>query len=184
MGFLRRLRGSPPPAALGPSPAAEPPLRHSGPITDWSLAALNNKIHSAATADATTGSTVSVVGEASYQGTLEAAGGGRTVDGVRERDHQAVLVPEPDNKYDPNAVSVVILPYGVIGYLKRADAVAYRPVIDRLAERGMLTACLASLSGGWDRDGDRGYIGVRLHMAKPKALLAEVDQALESDAGT
>ena len=103
-------------------------------------------------------------------------------DGENERDHQAVLLPEPDNKYDPNAVRVVVLPEGVIGYLKRADAVAYRPAIDRLAANGMLTACRASLSGGWDRSGDRGFIGVRLHMAKPKALLAEMEQALESAA--
>ena len=75
-----------------------------------------------------------------------------------------------------------MLPEGVIGYLKRADAVAYRPAIDRLAAIGMLTACRASVSGGWDRSGDRGFIGVRLHLAKPKALLAEMEKALESAA--
>jgi len=145
---------------------------------------MNNRIYSAGTADATTANTVSVVGESAYQGTLERIGGGRTIDGVRERDHQAVLLPEPDNRYDPNAVRVAVLPEGVIGYSKRADAVAYRPAIDRLAAIGMLTACRASLSGGWDRSGDRGFIGVRLHLAKPKALLAEMEKALESAAAT
>ncbi len=116
MGFLRRLKGAPP---ASPSNQPPPPPRHTGPITDWSLAAMNNRTYSAGTADATTGNTVSVVGESAYQGTLERIGGGRTIDGVREPDHQAVLLPEPDNKYDPNAVRVVVLPEGVIGYSVR-----------------------------------------------------------------
>jgi hypothetical protein len=43
--------------------------------------------------------------------------------------------------------------------------VAYRPVIDRVAAAGKVTACKASMTGGWDRGpDDRGSIGVILHL--------------------
>ena len=76
-------------------------------------------------------------------------------DGGRNRDHLATLVPEPDNPYDANAVRVIIVAdsFGHVGYLAREDAVAHRPVINRLASLGMVTACRASLSGGWERAG-------------------------------
>jgi hypothetical protein len=121
---------------------------------------------------------VNVVGESAYQGTLEQLAGGRTIDGGRNPDHMAALIPEPHNPYDPNAVRVVIVSgnAGHIGYLSRADAIAYRPVIDHLAAVGKLAACRASLSGGWDRGGgDRGSFGVRLFLGKPAELMAELE---------
>jgi len=67
---------------------------------------------------------------------------------------------------------------GYVGYLSRDDAVAYRPLIDRLAAIGKVVACAASLSGGWDRGGDdRGSFGVLLHLSEPEAAMIE----LESD---
>ena len=126
--------------------------------------------------------TVEVVGESAYQGTLERIAGGRTVDGCRDRDHTSVLLPEPTNRYDSHAVRVVVIPWGpskgsgLVGYLAREDAVAYRPVIDRLAEVGRLAACAASLKGGWDQGGgDRGHIGVRLHIDTPAGALKELE---------
>jgi hypothetical protein len=123
---------------------------------------------------------VDVVGEASFQGSLEGIAGGRTIDGARNRDHTALLIPEPTNPYDPNAVRVVVVTgagfAGAIGYLSRDDAVAYRPAIDRLAAEGQVLACRASLSGGWDRgSGDRGSFGVRLAMGTPDEVAKELD---------
>jgi len=49
----------------------------------------------------------------------------------RERDlpwFQAVLVREPDNPYDPNAIAVYS-PAGKIGYLSREDAEEYQDVL-------------------------------------------------------
>lgn len=51
---------------------------------------------------------VEVVGENSYQGTLLQVAGGRTIDGAVVRDHDAVLQREPGNRYDRNAVAVLI----------------------------------------------------------------------------
>lgn len=126
--------------------------------------------------------TLEVVGESAYQGTLERIGGGRTIDGCRDRDHTAVLLPEPMNRYDSSAVRVVLIPWGssrgsgLIGYLTREDAVAYRPIVDRLAAVGRVAACAASLKGGWDRGrGDRGHIGVRLHIDAPDGLATELE---------
>lgn len=49
--------------------------------------------------------------------------------------HQALLIPEPANRYDPNAVRVVIRGQHV-GYLTREDAPLYQPMIARLLAHG------------------------------------------------
>lgn len=117
---------------------------------------------------------VNVVGEGGYQGSLEIVAGGRTIDGGMNRDHQALLVPEPSNRYDPNAVEVRIGGMRV-GYLSREDAVAYRPAIDLAAASGFTLAAPASIQGGWDRGPlDRGNFGVILHMGQPAEVEAEI----------
>ncbi len=123
------------------------------------------------------------MGESHYQGTLERLAGGRTIDGGRYCDHIALMLPEPSNPYDHNAVRVMLAPHfdgataGLVGYLSREDAVAYRPVIDRLASMARLMACRASLKGGWDRGGgDRGSFGVTLHLDRPLVLTADMDR--------
>ena len=163
---------------FGGSQSTWPP---SGPITDWPAGNFKGQI-SIVLFDSDKRHTVEVVGESAFQGTLERIAGGRTVDGRRDRDHTSVLLPEPTNRYDSHAVRVVVIPWGpskgsgVVGYLAREDAVAYRPVIDRLAEVGRLAACAASLKGGWDRGGgDRGHIGVRLHIDWPVGALKELE---------
>jgi predicted RNA-binding Zn-ribbon protein involved in translation (DUF1610 family) len=132
--------------------------------------------------------TVEVKGESQYQGTLERIAGGRTIDGGRQRDHIALLLPEPTNPYDHNAVRVMLTPTvergtgGLVGYLSREDAVAFRQVIDRLAGMGKLLACRASLKGGWDRGGgDRGSFGVTLHLDRPFVLMADMDRQYGQD---
>ncbi len=118
---------------------------------------------------------VKVVGESFRQEALERIAGGRGPTGVRNQDHLAGLRPEPDNPKDPEAVEVEIDAL-LVGYLSRADARAYRPIIDRLATHGLAMACQASLIGGWDRgEGDRGAIGVQLHVGTPAQLWAEID---------
>ena len=40
-----------------------------------------------------------------------------------------------------------------------------------------MTACRASLKGGWDRgQGDRGTFGVTLHLGTPAALMLDMDK--------
>ncbi len=130
------------------------------------------------------GGSVEVVGESHYQSTLQALAGGLDANGPRVRDHRAVLVPEPDNAYDPNAVRVIVVPpatgqgrWGKVGYLSRADAVAYRPVIDRLAALGYVVGFQASLEGGQlTETGQRKFVGVWLYLGTPRALMAELDR--------
>jgi len=117
---------------------------------------------------------VDVVGESYNQTTLTIAARGKSPDGAYKPDHLALLMPEPFNPYDPNAVRV-FLSMGQVGHLSRADAVAYRPSIDFLASRGEVLAARAALTGGWDRgSNDSGSFGVRLYMGSPAQVLAEL----------
>ena len=119
-------------------------------------------------------STVPVAGESFCQPALEALGGGRTTRGVERTEHQAGLFPESGNPKDPAAVEVQIDGRRV-GYLSRADARAYRPIIDRVATKGFAVGCHASLTGGWDRGAfDCGAIGVVLHLGSPGQLMTEL----------
>jgi hypothetical protein len=168
VGFLRRLRGG------GQKRETWPP---SGPITTWPGDSVELDV-AAYMFEPTGRARLDVVGEGSYQGTLERIGGGKTIDGMRIRDHTAILLPEPSNPYDPNAVKVVIITgpsAGRVGYLSRENAVAYRPIIDRLAALGKVAACRASLQGGWDRGSDdRGSIGVVLRLGTPEDCSTEM----------
>jgi ssDNA-binding Zn-finger/Zn-ribbon topoisomerase 1 len=122
-----------------------------------------------------------VVGESHYQPALERMAGGRTNVGARHPDHMAVLLPEPTNEWDPNAVRVLLVAgssAALVGYLSREDAIAYRPVIDRVAERGEVTMCHASLKGGWDQGVS---FGVMLRIGAPWSLMAECDSAWGPD---
>jgi hypothetical protein len=183
MGFLRRVfgGGQPPPAPAWPPP---------GPITSWpSRESFGGELRIMRFDPPADGGSVEVMGESHYQSALRALAGGLDMDGPRVRDHRAVLVPEPDNAYDANAVRVIIVPpapveghWGKVGYLSRADSVAYRPVIDRLAAQGYVVGCLASLAGGQLADtGERRFIGVWLYLGTPGDLMAEMDRDMGSD---
>lgn len=113
---------------------------------------------------------VGVVGESHYQDALTAIVGGKRSESVRIPTH-AILVPEPDNPYDPNAVAVYI-DGRKVGHLPRPAAQAFAPVGQRLAEQRQVGACSAIITGGWDRgDGDTGHFGVTLDLAHPDQLL-------------
>ncbi len=170
MGFLKRLLGGTPQVSWPPP----------GPITSWPDSSASFSTSLPAVLFEPTPKMVDVVGESHYQGSLERLAGGRTIDGPKIRDHTAILLLEPSNPYDVNAVRVLLVaPNGdgaTIGYLSRENAVAYRPVIDRLAADGKVAACRASVSGGWDRGGgDRGSFGVRLSIGTPDEAMKELD---------
>jgi len=185
VGFFSRLRGGnkqePGPAGwnTGTKPALWPP---PGPITTWPTGSVNIQ-GSAWVFDPHPRQYVDVVGESHYQPALEYIAGGRGADGPRNPDHQALLLPEPTNEHDPNAIRVMVTATeggtgGLVGYLSREDAVAYRPVIDRLAESGRVTMCQATVTGGWDR---MVSFGVHLLIGPPWSLMAELDAGLGPD---
>jgi hypothetical protein len=105
---------------------------------------------------------VDAVGESHYQEALESIAGGRTEDGAN-LETVALLVPEPDNRYDRNAVAVWI-DGKQVGYLSRGNAEILQPaILTAIGTTRRQVACKARVVGGWDRGGrDRGHFGVRL----------------------
>ena len=109
-------------------------------------------------------------------GNLEQIAGGRGEDGPRIPHHTALLLPEPGNPADANAVRVLVAPSQggparMVGYLNREDAIAYRPVIDRLAEGGYIAMCHVTLIGGFSRVASFGVI---LRIGAPWSLMQEL----------
>lgn len=105
--------------------------------------------------------TLEVVGESHYQEHLWRLGGGVQTERIRCAV-QAVLVPEPDNAHDRNAICVLI-DGGVVGYLSREDAVVYRPGLDLLmGKHGGYIALEGQIIGGGQRSGGLGMLGVFL----------------------
>lgn len=91
--------------------------------------------------------------------------------GHKRRWFQAVLFREPGNPHDPNAIAVHASGFGLIGYLDRNAAVAYRPVFEELARDGtMVGACPGALTGG----GDGASWGVILALSSPEAILGDL----------
>jgi hypothetical protein len=102
-----------------------------------------------------------VVGEASYQDALWALSGHRLGDRVR-CDVIAVLVPQPQNPYDANAISVQI-EGRLVGHLARDVAVRYGPGLQNLMTRcaGHVALRGVIVGGGYYGDGP-GRLGVWL----------------------
>jgi hypothetical protein len=83
---------------------------------------------------------------------------------------QAVLVREPDNEYDCNAIAVYS-PAGKIGYLTRDDAEEYQDVLIAVEDGGAHGgACSAFL-----RRATNGNWGVVLALSLPDVCLEEMD---------
>jgi len=102
-----------------------------------------------------------VVGELAYQAALWRLCGGTLGDRVR-CDVVAVLVPEPTNPYDANAIAVQI-DSQVVGYLSRATAQEYLPGLQQLmAARGGYIALRGVIVGGGYYDDGPGRLGVWL----------------------
>jgi hypothetical protein len=119
---------------------------------------------------------LAVVGEASFQAVLERFSGGRDEDGAIFRHHAAVLVSEPYNRFDHDAVGVHISDElgatDQIGYLAHEDAEVYAPIMDLVSPA--IPMCLLTLVRGWDRGpNDRAYFGAVLNLGSPAELAAE-----------
>lgn len=110
---------------------------------------------------------IEAAGTAEHQDELEQIAGGRTETGV-DRLCGALLVPNPKNPYDPNAIAVVI-DTRVVGYVPSNIAPSLKYA---LRVGGFIAAgCAAKIVGGWARaDGDIGDFGVRLDAEWPFKL--------------
>jgi hypothetical protein len=95
-------------------------------------------------------------------------------DALRRREHvafTALIVPEPDNPHDANAIAVVAEGRGPIGYFGRRDALRYKEMAEELMARDAVGVCEAFLTGGWD---DEATIGVRLEIEGPEDTAQQV----------
>lgn len=102
---------------------------------------------------------VAVVGEASYRKTFEKLFGKRNADGY-ESTCFATLVPEPSNKYDKNAVQVMI-DNKLVGYLDRESARRVVESLKRTNRIGAIVKVPALVKGGWYRGADdQGEFGM------------------------
>jgi hypothetical protein len=88
---------------------------------------------------------------------------------------KALLVPEPTNQYDRNAIKVVLWAgrsWSMAGYLSRFDAIRYQPLFAHLATSASGTqpaiACDAALTN------ERSGTGVVLHLGTPGECAAEL----------
>jgi len=86
---------------------------------------------------------------------------------------KALLIPEPSNKFDPNAISVCLWAGGswaLAGYLSRENAVAYQPLFRWLSAgnpgKDVAIACDAA------RVPERDGVGVILHFGTPAECIA------------
>ena len=79
----------------------------------------------------------------------------------------AVLVPEPGNPHDPNAVQVTVAGE-MIGYLGRDIAPGYAAVLGPLAQRGQYVFVPGLAAWGNGRDGTEEW--VRLELPQPHLL--------------
>lgn len=103
----------------------------------------------------------SIVGESQYEVSFRAICGPRTEDGVNV-EVTAVLVHEDTNRYDPQAVMVLVNGH-TVGYLDRVQARVFRAALTAFGLAGRAVTCQARIRGGWDRGSfDRGNYGVRL----------------------
>jgi len=138
MGLLDRLKGGRGPSVPGRTAAAVAPVCLLGGQED-----------------------LEIVGELAYQADLWQLCRGSVGDRIR-CDIVAVLVPEPANPYDPNAIAVQIDGY-VVGYLPRATAQEYLPALkDMMTRRGAYVALRGVIVGGGYYDDGPGRLGVWL----------------------
>ena len=106
--------------------------------------------------------TLEVVGESHYQDALWRVVGGRRSASVRH-GIQALLVPEPGNAHDPNAIKVLI-GTDLVGYLAADDAEEYLPGLLLLMDQSAkgLVALQGVVVGGGTRPDGPGMLGVFL----------------------
>lgn len=84
---------------------------------------------------------------------------------------QAVLVREPNNPHDENAI-MVYSTAGHLGYLARSDAEDYQELLEKVEARGSRAgACSAFL-----RQADNGMWGVVLVLSSPDDCLEDLDE--------
>jgi hypothetical protein len=101
------------------------------------------------------------VGEAQYQEAIRRLAGDHGTSSA-DAEHEAEIVPEDDNRFDPKAVAVRIRGERV-AYLSRSDARSFRRRLGQRQLSGQTTSCRACICGGGTRrNGEKLFYGVKL----------------------
>ncbi|MDM1545510.1 hypothetical protein HX037_06375 [Ignatzschineria indica] len=109
------------------------------------------------------GFNVDVVGESYYQDSLLLIAGPKKSKS-KNIDCHAVLIREPDNAHDPNAVMVVIKGK-LVGYLKKSMAKRFSEEWRNLGLTSKIMLVVAAkINGGWKDSSSEGNFGVVLDM--------------------
>ncbi len=117
-----------------------------------------------------------VVGESHYQDALRRTATICTPGEEGRPSFQAILVAEPENPYDPNAIAVYST-YGKLGHLSRQDAAEYAEVFADIARAGSDGGgCTGLLNGGQP---DKPSYGVTLLLADPDTCLVELAKPVD-----
>ena len=109
-----------------------------------------------------------IVGESNYQPELRRVA-------KSGRSFMAVLLSEPNNPKDPNAIRVCAEGGRTVGYLSRDYAIDYREAFALLGKHGHVGACRAKLIGGV---GEKKSFGVMLNLKDPETILVDVRDTL------
>lgn len=100
-----------------------------------------------------------VVGESHYQNSLCVIAGPKE-EQAKDVDCHAVLIREPDNAYDHNAVQVIIKGKKV-GYLSKNNAASLVREMNRaFLSNEIMFVAKAKINGGWCDDTSEGNYGV------------------------
>lgn len=106
-----------------------------------------------------------IVGEASYQDNLREIAGEKE-DRAKDQECIAIIRPEPNNKYDPNAIAVGI-DNRLVGYFERNTAKRFHKFLKNNNLDGHTVVVVeAMIVGGWSNRGGSGHYGVKLNVPK------------------
>lgn len=123
---------------------------------------------------------VQVVGEWHYRAAVFDVLGDRVEtpgeDGCVEHETSALLVPQPRNTHDPNAVRIVTSGL-LVGYLSRTRAATYGPLLNRNAKAGVIFEVPLRIRWTPARPGD-GKQRNALELAISLGSIAKLEQAL------
>ncbi|MFF0318934.1 HIRAN domain-containing protein [Micromonospora sp. NPDC005252] len=116
-----------------------------------------------------------VAGESNYSKEIRGLFGRSFDPDGTEITAAAHLIPEPTNKYDPNAVKVVCSG-NCVGYLPKEDAARYAPVLTQLINQGWTPQVQADVWGmerpDWDNPRRSRFVcSVRIDLAEPHMIV-------------
>lgn len=114
-----------------------------------------------------------IVGESFYRRELRALA--TRLNAQHTDRFHALLVREPSNPHDPNAIRVLDGAGATLGYLSREDALAYQPALQVVEQSGKALSCVGRIVGG---DEVRPNIGVWLDLESPDKTERDLRAAL------